>query len=876
MDGDPPLSIDPAPERTAEAFNTPFEPVLRPRVIERLRHAARRRIALVVAPAGFGKSVAIRQYLETDGIEHLRFSVRKEHDSLVGFLRGLVVALEPIAPKASKSVAGAYEKASRGSTPVRDLAAWVAALLSRYEGTIVIDDLHFAVGDHRVIDLVSDIIELSTSQTRWLLSARSQVSLPYASWLAYGLMDELVDQSVLALTHEEADCAARSAGTEMQSAQVDSLLSDTLGWPAAFMFSLRSLRQSGRRIKQPGLAREVLYNYLAHQVLADLDEEKRTFMMETSFLSSIDARRLELGGLKGARRILQDLRKRAAFVSLEDDGIYRYHELFREFLEHELQCMGSETFYRAAEKMARVCERSGQFETAINLYVQIGDRDALLRVLTSSGAEILAAGHLEVIDSAAKAIGLENATCNILLLVARLKTSYGLDSEAEYLYQKAAAIAVDSDEQGTVAWRYAAHLARRLQFSQALAIVSASPLSRIRSLGLRSLLSGIRAVILSHIGDMAEAVNLADDALLAIAQIEDESTRVAIYSYGSFVYLKCQRLEIARKLATSCLEGALRAGNYELAVIACTQLYNIALDTDDDDLADSALETMLSSSSRGGDLRMRRIALMNMYDRAGMRGDVADLNRLRGSILAYRESDPKTWSECVAPTLAMESAWHCDFNAAVSILVEAGTPDFDGGQRILRLAELAIYSAAARSSKDDAVAKKYLREADQELERQKKLDGGRMRRARAILLLSKGLVLGDPAGLALARKMVDTLEVREGLSRYSSFSVTPAAIGFSDSNFERYAGLKKAITLAVAARIGLEHRTASSEESPLTPTEMQIARLLAEGRTSREIAELLDRSVLTVETHVRAIVRKLGGRNRREAVRRAKELGLLT
>ena len=52
--------------------------------------------------------------------------------------------------------------------------------------------------------------------------------------------------------------------------------------------------------------------------------------------------------------------------------------------------------------------------------------------------------------------------------------------------------------------------------------------------------------------------------------------------------------------------------------------------------------------------------------------------------------------------------------------------------------------------------------------------------------------------------------------------------------------------------------------SNLTPQELQIAMLLAEGRTTREAAAALFLSPKTIEYHLRNAYRKLGVRSRQE------------
>ena len=91
-----------------------FTPVLRPRVVERIASAATQRIVLIVAPAGYGKSLAMRQYLDTLANASVRYDVRAEHANLLGFVRGLADALTETAPtRARRSQARTRRAAHR-------------------------------------------------------------------------------------------------------------------------------------------------------------------------------------------------------------------------------------------------------------------------------------------------------------------------------------------------------------------------------------------------------------------------------------------------------------------------------------------------------------------------------------------------------------------------------------------------------------------------------------------------------------------------------------------------------------------------------------------------------------------------------------------
>jgi ATP/maltotriose-dependent transcriptional regulator MalT len=133
-----------------------FRPIERPRVLDRLATAAQYRIATIIAPAGFGKSVALRQFLATVPASVV-YDVPADATTLVPFVRGFADALAGVAPALRRSLSTALDGARNSDAPGRDLASWVSTHVRSLDTLIVVDDLHNGEGDPEVSRFIATL-----------------------------------------------------------------------------------------------------------------------------------------------------------------------------------------------------------------------------------------------------------------------------------------------------------------------------------------------------------------------------------------------------------------------------------------------------------------------------------------------------------------------------------------------------------------------------------------------------------------------------------------------------------------------------------------------------------------------------------------------
>ena len=152
--------------------------LMRARLNDRLTRATQFPVTLIVAPAGFGKSVALRDFLLTSRSDALRYDVRREENSLIAFARRLSEALQPVAPGAAESFPAMQQRVMESDDPADAVCDWLAEHLKRTVCTIVIDDLHFAAVDPAAIAFLAALIDRTCERINWILGQPHRCGTP--------------------------------------------------------------------------------------------------------------------------------------------------------------------------------------------------------------------------------------------------------------------------------------------------------------------------------------------------------------------------------------------------------------------------------------------------------------------------------------------------------------------------------------------------------------------------------------------------------------------------------------------------------------------------------------------------------------------------
>lgn len=864
---------------------TSFAPILRPRLIERLAACARHPIALIIAPAGYGKSVVLRQYLTTLTQPTVRFALRVEHSTLLSFVRGFAETLREAAPHAITSLAGAYERNQSSTKRAADLARWLHAHLELFAGVIAIDDLHLADGDPEVARFLTSLIERSKDRISWILASRSSMGLPAGTWLAYRDADLPVDEHDLRFTHEEARTAARDLGVTIRDEELKELLELTEGWPAAMSFALRTSTRSAELRNISAVTREMIYRFLAEQVYDGLDEDERGLLEVAMALPIIDVDVLERAGFDRAFQLVERLRERTAFIYEESPRLYQCHELFREFLRHEVALGGKRSQQAVQERAARALEASGDVEHAIAAYAAAGAQLDVLRLLEHHGFDLLERARSDVvgraIDGLDEKMRRENAT--VLALNGALHATAGKFTRAESLFRRALTRAGnDRDLIATTSLRLATLIANQGGDVAELLrpVISDEALSASDRAEALSLVAGQLAVT----GDSERAREAVTGVDLMLRDVESDAVMARILHR---VGIACHHLGLADKaidVLVRSAELATESHLYALASRANAVLSNVVLhERDDVDEQFYYAERACEAALKAGDALAMQTALLQMLSAEMRRGDV------ERSIALERRLSAVIPSELVSRYLAIfrasRLAWEGRFSEAQQLLSPCWNKMPYTFDRATCGSEYALFLALDGQPEESA---RVLREVLPPLDLSAftglfrvrsvavarcfcilvEATNGRMTFAERTL---QSLDAGDDEVIWQLKRLVGGILRRaddlteEGGSRVRRMLDDLAAAGYAD-----VARLMSAVDATLATREA-EDRGAGG----LTPAELDVLRLLDQGLIPKQIAAQKRRSVNTVRVHIANAIAKLGCHGHVEAIRTARRLKLI-
>jgi len=841
---------------------------VRARINDRIARAIKFPVTLVVAPAGFGKTVALRDFIESARLDAARYDVRREDATLLAFVRGLSEALAPIAPSAIAAFPALQRRAMAAAEPVGEISGWFDEHLKRTVCTIVIDDLHNATGDPSTIALLANLIDCTHERIKWIIATRSDVGLPVATWLGYGRMDLPIAQDDLRFTIEETLAAAQDEQTGVDSHEAQALHELTGGWPVALAIALRTRTQAADLRTAAAGTREMVYRFLAEQAYTGLGAPQRRFLLDTSVFSTFDTGIVEAYGADA--EFVADLRRKVAFMSVLSPTQFRYHDLFRDFLESELRRSGDREWKRALTRAAQVLETRDDRAGALALFTKAGDHAGMLALIDRSGFSLIERGEAEVVSAALEAMpeSVRRESATALGIRAVLEANRGKFDVAEWLFHSAIDAAADRELGILLTYRYALELVRIDRDCLELL----KPYARARDVPprLRVSILGTLATAYARAGRFDEG---RQTIALALEQLEPaigEDIQARLYQQAAYVHQFGTSPQTAQAYAERAVELALAHSLYDVAARAYSILYAIAYDQNDDPIAILTILDRLGECARkGASSQAKLFGLIATYEIEVERGNDPALEELDRQLEETRIQLPRARVEALVPAQALRAAWAADFKRAYELIAADLEHQTENDRRAYRAAEIALYAFAAGLHEAGDAAVHQSAKALEGCERPSR----RTIRTRLWLALAE-LLRGhssaahryiSEAERTIApemRRLRTLVQCVRGVYRVHMEQADEASVAglLERLRSEHLGGMAR---LLAALRFP---ESGGQGYALLTPAERKVLQLIVRGASTKEVASRTSRSPQTVDTHIRAICRKLHCSGRREAV----------
>jgi LuxR family maltose regulon positive regulatory protein len=846
--------------------------IARERLAERLDRGAESRLTLVSAPAGFGKTTMLADWLAVAKTRVAWVSLEESDRQPASFWSYVIEALDRVVPGVG---VGALPLLQAARPPIEALLTTVINELSAGPDDVhlVLDDYHLADGPEVQAGMAFLLAHLPP-QVHLVISTRADPALPLARLRARG---ELVEVRAAELRFTLGEVTAYVKGLDLAVSDIAVLESRTEGWIAALQLAALSMRGrddvSGFIAGFAGDDRYIV-DYLVGEVLDRQPADVREFLIATCVLDRLTGPLCDaVTGQPNSRAMLEALDRGNLFVVSLDGNRrwYRYHHLFADVLLTRL----------ADEQPDRIPELHRR---AADWYEQNGEPAPAIR-------HALAAGEVE------RAAGLVELAIPALRQDRQEATIRGwLDAIPDEVVRVRPVLAIGFIG-ALMAGNEFADVERRLgEVSRVLAgertsmvVVDEGELERLPAAiemyyAAFALMRADAAAVATHARQAIDRAAPGDDVIRAAA-----SALLGLSLWGG------GDLEAAHRAYSASVDGLRRAGHLSDVLGCSITLADIRITQG---RLDEALRTYQQALLLGPELRGNADMHVGMSRIAVERNDLAAAGEhlRRAEELGehtWLPQNPYRWRVASA---ALQEAYG-DLDAARELLQDAQrvyVGDFSPNVRPVpamiarvlaaqgRIGEALAWAREQSLAADDEVS--YLREfehitlakvllasssppdADRLLARllAAAVAGGRTGSVIEILVLQAGrrgdlvaleraLTLAEPQGYARAFARVEPALLRRLARQQPTWGYVRRLLdGPGD--------------LAGAGSVQLV--------DPLSERELDVLRLLRSDLDGPAIARELTVSLNTLRTHTKNIYAKLGVNSRRGAVRRAAELAL--
>lgn len=316
----------------------------RPRLVARIHGGSWRPITLIVAPAGYGKTTLVSQWMAETERPVAWLSLDEDDNDPLRFLAYLLAAMRRVVPEVGQGMDGIAPSADTPDmTGLLTQTLLVPVSMTDSPVACVLDDFH-TIRAKVVQDAVSWLVDHLPPSMHLLLTTREEPALSVPLWRARDQVTE-IRRSDLEFDGVEAHTFLEHAfSLDLEADVVAQVRARTEGWAAGLQLAGLSLAQ-GADVEQVlealGEGGHVA-DYLVEEILQSLSGSQRDFLLMSSVLDELDAGVCaEVTGVDDAAKVLRELDRRGLFLIPLDHQRrkYRFHHLFGELLRARLEAV---------------------------------------------------------------------------------------------------------------------------------------------------------------------------------------------------------------------------------------------------------------------------------------------------------------------------------------------------------------------------------------------------------------------------------------------------------------------------------------------------------------------------------------------------------
>ncbi|HEX7557052.1 MAG TPA: hypothetical protein VF338_10545, partial [Leptolinea sp.] len=323
--------------------------VLRPRLVERLTNGLKGKLTLISAPAGFGKTTLLSEWIADCGRPVAWVSLDERDDDPSRFLTYLIAALQMIDANIGRGMAGGFQTSQPQPVPTE---ATLTILLNEINTVsenfvLVLDDYH-VIESKQVDNALAFLLKQLPSQMHLVIATREDPDLPLARMRAQGQLTELRAADLRFSRAEAAGFLNKVMGLNLSEDDIAALETRTEGWIAGLqlaalaMVSAQGQKNAASFIKSFTGSHHFVLDYLVEEILDQQSESVQNFLLRSSILDRMcgplcDA--ILRDPSTSAQETLEYMEHANLFIIPLDNERrwYRYQHLFADLLRQRLQ-----------------------------------------------------------------------------------------------------------------------------------------------------------------------------------------------------------------------------------------------------------------------------------------------------------------------------------------------------------------------------------------------------------------------------------------------------------------------------------------------------------------------------------------------------------